>query len=142
MPKLIFLTKAFYSKYTGCNQIEQKEMRPYIRVSVVINGVLWAIPLRSNIDHPNAIWTDKENKCGIDMTKAVVVEDPEKYISSVKPHIRPNEFKVLKRINNYTIEQKLKQHIQDYKDAKLHPEITRNKNILKFSTLQYFEQYI
>ena len=31
------------------------------------------------------------------------IDNPAEYISSIKPHIRPNEFEVLKSINSYTI---------------------------------------
>ena len=52
------------------------------------------------------------------------------------------EFDVLKSINSYTIEQKMRQYIKKYKKAKQHINISRNRNIVKFSTLQYFEDYI
>ena len=73
--------------------------------------------MRSNINHEHTIWTDKANKCGIDFTKAVVIDNPAEYISSIKPHIRPNEFEVLKSINSYTIEQKMRQYIKKYKKS-------------------------
>lgn len=142
MLKLVFLTKEFYDAHANCPQIEKKDTRPYIRVQVLINGVLWAIPMRSNINHEYAIWTDKENKCGIDFTKAVVIKDPNAYIATDRPYVRKNEFEVLKTIDQHTVIQKLQKHIKDYKKAKEHPKIKRNKNILAFSTLQYFEDYI
>lgn len=140
--KTVFLTKDFYSAYVHCSEIEQKETRPYIRIQVLINGVLWAIPLRSHIKHNYTIWTDKANGCGIDFTKAVVIENPDKYISDTPPHIRPDEFKVLKRIDEHRVVQKMQQYIKDYQKAKQHQEIPRNKQLLKYSTLQYFEKYI
>jgi len=140
--KLVFLTEKFYKRYEKCTEIEQKDYRPYIRIEVVINGVVWAVPLRSNINHDCAIWTDKENKCGIDVTKAVVIEKPTQYISNIRPYVRPNEFKVLKQIDEHRIVLKLQQHIKEYKKAKTHPDIPRNKKLLSYSTLQYFEKYI
>ena len=98
MLKLVFLTDQFYNAYKNCPEIEQKETRPFIRIEIFLDGVLWAIPLRSNIAHQHVIWTDRENGCGADLTKAVVIEDPEKYISDIKPYVRPNEFKVLKKL--------------------------------------------
>lgn len=142
MLKLVFLTKEFYRAHAKCPEIEQKETRPYIRIQVMVNGVLWGIPLRSHIPHEYALWTDKENGCGIDFTKAVVIERPDKYISTNPPHIRPDEFKVLKRIDEHRVAQKLQQYIKAYKKAKANPKISRNKQLLKFSTLQYFEKYI
>ena len=142
MLKTVFLTKKFYADHSKCNEIEQKESRPYIRIQVVVNGVTWAIPLRSHINHPHVIWTDKANGCGIDFSKAVVVTKPKKYISSTQPHIRPDEFKVLKQIDEYRVVQRLQKYISEYKKAKQKPNIPRNKQLLECSTLQYFEKYI
>ena len=142
MLNIVFLTKKFFSDYKGCNEIRTKEMRPYICVNIVVDGVLWAIPMRSHINHEYVIWTDKANGCGIDFSKAVAVSKPDEYISDEKPHIRANEFAVLKRLNKHTVIQKMQQYIREYKDAKVHPEIPRNKLLLKFSTLQYFEEYL
>ena len=142
MLKAIFLTEEFYKAHDGCPEIEKKENRPYIQIQIVIDGVLWGIPLRSHINHSHAIWTNKEDGCGIDFTKAVVIENPESYISDIHPHIRPDEFKVLKRIDEYQVIQKFQKYIKDYKKAKQHLEVPRNKRLVDFSTLQYFEQYI
>jgi len=139
---IVFLTKKFFSDYAGCDEIRTKEKRPYVCIYVVVDGVLWAIPLRSHISHEYVIWTDKENGCGIDFSKAVAISKPDEYISSQKPYIRPNEFAVLKKINKYTIVQKMKQYMKAYLNAKNHPEIARNKQLLEFSTLQYFEEYL
>lgn len=142
MLKPVFLTQDFYNDYAHCSEIEKKDTRPYIRIQIQIDGVLWAIPLRSNIGHEHVIWTDKENGCGIDFSKAVVINKPDEYISSKKVFMRQNEFAVLKRINKYTVVQKMQQYIKAYQDAKEHPEIRRNKQLLEFSTLQYFEEYL
>lgn len=142
MLQLVFLTDKFYADHAACSEIEKKETRPYIRIQVIVNGVLWAIPLRSHINHPHVIWTDKENNCGIDFSKAVVVTQPGKYISGTRPHIRPEEFKVLKQIDEYRVAQRMLKYIKEYKKAKLQPQIQRNNDLLKCSTLQYFEKYI
>ena len=88
MLNAVFLTEKFYVAYSNCPEIEQKNTRPYIMVKVLIKGVLWAIPLRSHIKHGFVLWTDKNNGCGIDFTKAVVIAKPQEYISATKPHIR------------------------------------------------------
>lgn len=142
MLKLVFLTEAFYAAYRDCSELEQKGTRPYAQIQIKINGVLWGIPLRSHIRHSHAIWTDKENGCGLDLTKAVVITDPVNYISPVVPHIREGEFAVLKRISEYEVVQKLCKYIKVYKKAKAHTEVKRNRDIVSYSTLQYFEQYI
>ena len=100
------------------------------------------MPLRSNIRHPHTLWTDKENRCGIDFSKAVVISDVESYVdNSASPHIRPNEFRALKG-KEFIIVKKLRKYISDYKKAKLRPDIERNRILLQYSTLQYFEEYI
>ena len=142
MVKIVFLTDKFYETYKDCPEIEQKPTRPYIRIGVLIDGILWAVPLRSHISHEYVIWTDKENGCGMDFSKAVVIENPAEYISTAKPYMRPAEFEVLKNINAHTIEQKMRSYIKTYKKAKQHMDISRNRNIVQFSTLQYFEKYI
>ena len=142
MLKAVFLTKEFYNAYVGCSEIEKKETRPYIRIQVMVDGVLWGIPMRSHIKHDYVLWTDKENGCGMDFTKAVVIEKPDVYISDVQPHIRPEEFKELKRIDEYRVAQKLQQYIKEYKKAKKNLQIPRNKQLVKFSTLQYFEKFL
>jgi protein AbiQ len=140
--KPVFLTQDFYNAYAHCPEIEKKDTRPYVRIQIEIDGVLWAIPLRSHIRHEHVIWTDKSNGCGIDFSKAVAIIEPDKYISAETPYIRQNEFAVLKRINKYTVIQKMQQYIKAYQAAKSHPEIARNKNLIDFSTLQYFEEYL
>ena len=142
MLNVVFLTEKFYAAYRGCSEIEQKDTRPYIRVQVLINGVLWAIPLRSHIKHGYVLWTDKEHGCGIDFTKAVVIEKPAEYISGTKPHIRPEEFKVIKRIDNHIVVQKMTNYIKAYKKAKTRLDVERNKELVHYSTLQYFEKYL
>lgn len=142
MLKTIFLTQDFYKAYAHCPEIEQKEKRPYVRIQIKVNGILWGIPLRSHISHNNVVWTDKNNQCGIDLSKAVVIEKPDMYISDAKPHIRPEEFKVIKQMDEYWIEKKFQQYIKSYKKAQECPTNPRNKQLITCSTLQYFERYI
>jgi len=140
--KFLFLSELFYIDYAKCNQIEQKSARPYAQVYTKINGVQFAIPLRSNITHrEHVLWTDKTNNCGLDFSKAVVIAD-EKYINkALTPKIRQSEFDFL-RGKDHIIKQKLIKHINDYKEAKENLNIKRNKLLCEFSTMQYFEEYI
>ena len=144
MLKTVFLTDAFYKAYPTSKyaEIEQKTDRPYVRVQVMVNNVLWGIPMRSNINHTHVIWTDEENNCGLDLSKAVVITKPAKYISGIKPHIRDNEFKVIKQLDEYTVSKKLQKYIKDYKKAKKALKVKRNRELVSYSTLQYFEKYI
>ena len=139
--QFIFLSKDFYNDFKGFTEIEQKPTRPYIQIVIKVNGTLFAIPMRSNINHKNAFFTDKKNKCGVDFSKAVVITD-NKYIDlSRSPYIRPNEFKALQG-KDFEIEKGMLKYINLYKKALKSPDIARNKLLLKYSTLQYFENYL
>ena len=140
--RFVFLSSEFYNDYPSGEypEIEHKRMRPYIQILITINNIRFAIPLRSNINHPFVLWTDKANKCGVDFSKAVVITDT-KYIDTTKtPHIRQNEFDAL-RGKDYRIEQKMIKYITDYKKAK---EKTDRISIgmVQKSSLQYFEEYL
>ena len=73
--KYIFLSKQFYDDYNlkTCPEIAQKQDRPYVMLLIKIDGLTFAIPFRSSIRHKFAYITDKENHCGIDYSKAVVI---------------------------------------------------------------------
>ena len=142
MNKFIFLSKDFYNAYPQniFTEIEQKTSRPYIQICVTVCGIDFAIPLRSNIKHSNVLWTDKANHCGVDFSKAVVIEKPDYIDTKRTPYIRPNEFKALKG-KEYIIQTKMQKFIEKYKKAKANAHIKSNAELCLFSTLQYFEKY-
>lgn len=139
--QLVFLSNKFYQFYSGCAEIEQKSNRPYVMVCIHLNGFNYAVPLRSNITHPHVFWTDKQNHCGVDFSKAVVLWDPQFIDTSRTPHIRQNEFDAL-RGKEYLLEQHLLKYIQEYKRAKRMQHISRYQTLVAYSTLQYFEEYL
>ncbi|WP_310604510.1 hypothetical protein [Anaerosporobacter sp.] len=65
--RFLFLSEEFYLAYPPEDypKMEQKHNRPYIQVYVEIEGIQYAIPLRSDIHHPHVLWTDKKNHCSI-----------------------------------------------------------------------------
>lgn len=141
--RFVFLSQKFYNTYPTSQypEMEQKQNRPYIQVCVEINGVQYAIPLRSDIHHPHVLWTDKKNHCGVDFSKAVVIKD-ESYIDLViEPHLRQNEFDAL-RGKDFKIKSKMEKYIADYKKAKKDLSKPINQMLVKYSTLQYFEKEI
>ena len=143
MMRFAFLSDCFYEDYPASRypEIEQKRNRPYVVVFVTVGERTFAIPMRSHIRHPYAFLTDKENRCGIDYTKAVLILDEERYIDPVKqPHIRPNEFDAL-RGKEYRIQCGMQKYIEKYKKAKS-SEKEPDKTLLRCSTLQYFEEYL
>ena len=141
--RFVFLSNEFYDAYPTQKypEIEQKCNRPYIQVYVEINGIQYAIPLRSDIHHPHVLWTDKANCCGVDFSKAVVISK-ESYIDATRePHLRQNEFDAL-RGKDYKIKTKMEKYIEKYKKAKLDLSNPINQTLVKYSTLQYFEEEI
>lgn len=141
--RFVFLSEEFYKEYPSGSypEMEQKRNRPYIQVYVEINGIKYAIPLRSGIHHPHVLWTDKADHCGVDFSKAVVITD-EKYIDfSTDPHIRQNEFDAL-RGKDYKIKTKMEKYIEEYKKAKQDLTKEINRKLVEYSTLQYFEKEI
>lgn len=141
--RFVFLSDKFYSTYpsTQYPEIEQKHNRPYIQVCVEIDGVQYAIPLRSDIHHPHVLWTDKANHCGVDFSKAVVIKDDDYIDMTVEPRLRQNEFDAL-RGKDYKIKTKMEKYIENYKKAKKDLSKPVNQNLVKYSTLQYFEEEI
>lgn len=141
--RFVFLSKKFYDTYPTSQypEMEQKQNRPYIQVCVEIDGVQYAIPLRSDIHHPHVLWTDKRNHCGVDFSKAVVITDESYIDSSIEPHLRQNEFDAL-RGKDFKIKTKMEKYIADYKKAKNALDKPINQTLVKYSTLQYFEQEI
>ena len=63
--RFVFLSDEFYKAYPEQTypEIEKKHNRPYIQIYVEVDGIQFAIPLRSNIYHPYVFWTDKTNHC-------------------------------------------------------------------------------
>lgn len=100
--KIVFLTNSFYQDHPNppFKEMEQKQNRPYIVFLVEIEGHTWAIPFRSHIRHRHAFFTDAKNKCGIDYSKAVVVDKPEYIDQQVRPHLRRTNMKLFAEMNS------------------------------------------
>ena len=75
--------KKFYNDYPSNKYPEMmlKRNRPYTQVITEVNGLKFAVPLRSDVTHKtDVLWTDKQTNHGLDFTKAVLILDDE-YIS-------------------------------------------------------------
>ena len=133
-----FLTEKFYKDYPHDKypQMEIKEDRPYAHVTVELYN-----QLRSHVDHPHAFFTNKRERCGVDYSKAVVVLNTDYIDTARKAFLRPDEYKKL-RGKDYIIKQQFINYIELYKRAKVDLTVSHRDDILKFSTLQYFEEYI
>ena len=76
--------------------MEKKKNRPYTVVYIIeYNNLLFAIPLRHNINHRYKISTI-DNK-GLDLSKVLVITD-RKYIDNKKVFINDEEYKLLYNI--------------------------------------------
>lgn len=140
--RFIFLSEKFYAEYPKDKypELEQKHNRPYIQICVEIRGILFAIPLRSDIRHPHVLWTDKKNHCGLDFSKAVVISEAE-YIDALRePYLRKKEFDAL-RGKDYKIKKRMEQYVTKYINARAKQDLPINKTLVKYSSLQYFEEF-
>ena len=138
----VFLTSQFYIDYGHLEHIPKKVGRPFVRIILELDGLIYCCPLRSNITHPHAFWTDKKNRCGIDYGNTVVITDPDKYIDfSSRPIIRQNEFNALKGKDHLVI-RGLERYLAEYREAKKHMDIPRCRTLVTKSSLQYFEEYL
>lgn len=136
--KLIRLSKNFYDEYKTCKEILQKHSRPYIYLTVKIHDVKFAIPFRHHIKHNHAFIT--YGTCGLDYTKAVVISSSD-YIEIGSVIVDQKDFDAIKgkerRISNG-----MKKYVDEYIKALKYKNNDCYKNILKYSSLQYFEKFI
>lgn len=137
------LSDKFFKKYPigQFPELMAKEDRPYTQVITDVNGLKFAVPLRSDISHTtDVLWTDKQARHGLDFTKAVIILDDE-YISGEKVFIRNKEHKFLLG-KERRVKEKMEKCIENYKKAKANVKEKHNAEYCRFSTLQYFEEYI
>lgn len=136
--QLRILSEKFYHTYSHCSEILKKENRPYACLTIEIDGLLYAVPFRHHIKHPHAFHTIGE--AGLDFTKSVIITDT-LFLSNDRPSIESKEFAIVKR-EEQKIRYGLKKYINQYKRAMKHRDNPRSENILKYSTLKYFEEYL
>ena len=142
MLKFVFLTHGFYEDHKDLAQLEKKSSRPYVQMTVDEYNINFVVPLRSNIEHfEHVLWTNKNEKCGLDFSKLVVISDEEYIRKDLAPHIRQDEFAKLKG-KEYIIKEKIIKHISEYNKAKANLTNPRNVYLCKFSTSQYFEEFV
>lgn len=137
-----FLSQDFFNDYPPCEypEIERKHDRPYAMIYIKINTYAFAIPMRSHIKHKYAFFTDKDNGCGIDFSKAIYISD-EKYIDKhTIVHIRPNEFDALLG-KDYIIQNKFCKYIERFVKSEESENPNKKRNF-QYSTLHYFKNEI
>ena len=136
--RLITLSEEFYNKYCNCVEVLQKQTRPYVCLEMKIRGTTFAIPFRHHIRHKHAFITYGE--CGLDYTKAVVIADS-RYIENTSPQIEQNEFNAIKGKES-KIHKGMNDYIKLYKKALQYKDSPHYSNIIRYSSLQYFERFL
>lgn len=139
--KFYFLTEEFFNTYSECKEMEKKQDRPYANVCLIeLDNLIFAIPIRSNIKHKYGIYSNKERTKGLDLSKAVLIVDFEKYVDmETDVIINREEYEVLKNKEKY-IKQKLISYINLYKKALKKRHIKQNQILCSMSCLQYFHK--
>ena len=134
------LTPSFYNDFSGCSEILLKGDRPYCIALVVVDGIKFAIPFRTNISHKYSYifqTSERSLSSGLDFTKSVVITK-ESYIGK-DANINSNEYKEF--INKQAvIANHFENFLQDYKKWCGNPSYYRAEQTLKYCSLQYFHK--
>lgn len=142
---LVFLSEEFYSDFGHYEEILTKEKRPYIMLLVCYNNLDFAVPFRSNVNHPHAFITSKENKNGIDFSKSVIITDKKYIVTDKNIKIREDEFKYIKD-KKYEIKKQfssyISKYIKSYQKIKSDNYHSRDFNLCKFSTLKNYHKHL
>ena len=136
--KLIFLSDSFYSAHKGDKEILEKPERPYVCLTVRIDGHLFAIPFRHHIPHKHAFMVDGES--GLDYTKAVLILKNDD-ISDEKPWINSKSFQAVKGKDD-AIYRGMKKFLNLYRKARQYRTNPHYRYILSCTSLLYFDLYI
>ena len=129
------LENNFYNDYSNCTEILKKTNRPYAVFLIKLNNLTFAVPVRSHITHKYSIKTIG-NK-GLDFSKAVVINDRQKYISKKYAYIDNREYQIIME-QKWKITKKMEDYIKKYKKALKDTFIPANKILCNSSCLQYF----
>ena len=92
------LSNVFFKQFGSCEDILTKENRPYYVLLLELDGLTYAIPLRSHITHHYCFIADNSNGLnnGLDYSKAVVITDSAQ-IDPVPVTIRQHEYNIYKK---------------------------------------------
>ena len=136
--KFCFLTDDFFELYKNCKEIEKKNNRPYATVCLLrYNNLYFAIPIRHNIKHQYAIFTDKEKTKGLDLSKTLIIKDLKYIIQNKTAFISQTEYSQLITKEAFILS-KLNSYIKKYIKALEHQEIKKNYLLCSMSCLKYF----
>ncbi|CAH5933799.1 hypothetical protein RQM67_00455 [Citrobacter koseri] len=116
--------------------------RGYGVISISLNGLTFAVPLRSNLNHPNGFKTiflkDKKIWSGLDYSKALIVKPEDLEPEAFKLKIE-KEYEKLKA-NKSKIEKEFEAYVQGY--ILFVKSGCGEEKAYKFTTLQYFHDFL
>lgn len=139
------LSELFFDDYPSelFPELERKRDRPYLVFVLLIRGKKFALPLRSNINHPycyrfHSPKFGKEMRPGIDFSKAIVIEN-ELYLGGYAT-IRKEEMQEIARYAGSIIE-RFSKYLDGYVSF-CKTSIKKGQRIERkylYTTLRYFE---
>ena len=101
------------------------------------DGMWFVIPLRSNIRHRFCFNTTDGG--GLDYSKAIPLLDASFVDKERKAFVRQSDWPILQS-NRARIKHGMESFVRRYKKAKENPDRPGNSNLLRYSTLRYFEK--
>lgn len=143
MLKVVKLTQYFLDENSKLSEALHDKDRPYSVITIVLNGLTFAIPLRTKLNHRfgvqlDTVWKDgKKCRRGIDFTKAVLVRDPESELGET--HIVPKSQKDVLIKKKKVIKNQFEKYVSDYvRAAKNDINNTLTAPAYKYSTLSNY----
>jgi protein AbiQ len=137
------LSAMFYEQFSQAEEILTNENRPYYVLLMKLDGLTYAIPLRSHITHSYCFIADTsggQNK-GLDYSKAVVITES-KYIDLRPVTIRQNEYNIYKK-QKYRIEKQFSSYVARYKKEirrRMKTPALPGSAFCRYSSLKHFHE--
>jgi protein AbiQ len=138
------LSTDFYKQFGLYEEILTNENRPYYVLLLELDGITYAIPLRSHITHRYCFIADDSGgeKKGLDYSKAVVISDSSIYVDPTPVTIRQHEYNVYKK-EEYNIKSKFSTYVKSYnKEVRRRMEnpLLPVSALCRFSALKHFHK--
>jgi protein AbiQ len=138
------LSAAFYAQFAHNEEILTKENRPYYVLILELDGLTYAVPLRSHITHPYCFIADNTNgqNSGLDFSKAVVIIDSAQYIDPSPVTIRQHEYNIYKQ-REYLIKKRFSSYVALYKKQvrrRLKNQALPVSALCRYASLKYFHR--
>jgi protein AbiQ len=136
--KIRQLTSDAYNKFSSYPQVLRKEERGYGLLEVTYQDLIFAIPLRSNMNHSHGFKTimHKSTWCGLDYSKALITKPNDFKSTTYKlrdnkefQKIKKNKDKITEQFGNYVLK-----YMKAYKAGK------NTFHLCGYTTLEYFHK--